>query len=146
MFHSQQSCGAGQCSPYFTGKGISAVLALDHCILHQCNCSIIFRLRNIENKEMSFPMSLFGTFDWDPEIQPWPPHLHILWASDHMIPSQCPILRTLSPFFDLKLYSDYSWESQLHWSFTLLSLVKCGKFLSSGKVLWEVLPPRETAY
>lgn len=141
MFHSQRCCGAGQHSPYFTDKGTSAVLALDHCILRQCNCSIIFRLRNIENKEMSFPMSLFGTFDWDPEIQPWPTHLQI-WASDHMIPSCCPILRTLSPFFDLKLNSDYSWESQQHWSFTLLWLVKCGKFLSSGKPKF-FLPERQ---
>lgn len=98
MFHSQQSCEAGQCSPYFTDTGTSALLALDHYILQKCNCPIIFRLKKPENKEVSFPRSLFGTFDWDPEIQPWSLRLQTLQASDHTIPSGSPILRTLSPF------------------------------------------------
>lgn len=72
MFHSQQSCEAGQCSPYFTDTGTSALLALDLYILHKCNCPIIFRLKKTENKEVSFPRSLFGTFDWDQKYSPDP--------------------------------------------------------------------------
>lgn len=50
MFHSQQTCEAGQCSPYFIDKGTSALLALDRYILHKCNCYIVFKLRKTDTK------------------------------------------------------------------------------------------------